>query len=131
MKVKTDCKKCREQIYKEAEEKYLKNEYRFFADAAYSMAIFATVAALQVQHRRNRSRKYIRQFFDDMCFMYDYPEVRGKRLDIMEEKKFFEEVYGIDFSKIVLHLESEKDFVKSVQKAKVNLLDRGEGENDV
>lgn len=80
MKVKTDCKKCREQIYKEAEEKYLKNEYRFFADSAYSMAIFATVAALQVQHRRNRSRKYIRQFFDDMCFMYQCSIQKAGRL---------------------------------------------------
>ena len=123
MNVRTDCRKCREQIYKEAEEKYLKNEYKFFADAAYSMAIFATIAALQVQHRRNRSKKYIRQFFDDMCFMFDYPEYKGKRLDAVEMKKFYEDVYGIDFSKIILHLESEKDFVKAVQKAKVNVIE--------
>lgn len=123
MKARTDCRKCRELIYKEAEEKYLQKEYRFFADAAYSMAIFATIAALQVQHRRNRSKKYIRQFFEDMCFMFDYPEYKGKRLDMLDMKKFYEDVYGIDFSKITLHLESEKDFVKAVQKAKVKIVE--------
>ena len=42
---------------------------------------------------------------------------------MLDMKKFYEDVYGIDFSKITLHLESEKDFVKAVQKAKVKIVE--------
>lgn len=115
MKARTDCKKCRESIYKESEEQYLKNEYRFFSDAAYSMAIFSTIVALSVQHRRGRSAAYIRKFFDEMCFIFDYPEFFGKRLDMIEMKQFFEDKYEIDFNKIKLHLESEKEFVRGAK----------------
>lgn len=118
MKARTDCIKCRESIYKEAEEQYLKNEYRFFEDAAYSMAIFSTIAALSVLHRRNRSKKFIQSFFDEMCFVFDYPAYMGKQLDMTEMQKFFEDTYGIDFSKIKLHIESEKEFIKGIQKGR-------------
>ena len=80
------------------------------------MAIFSTIAALAVHHRRGRSRTYIRTFFDEMCFLFDYPPCFGKQLDMLELKKFFEDNYGIDFSKIKLHLENEKSFVKGAQK---------------
>lgn len=111
-----NCSACRKKIYREAEEAYLKNEFAYFENAAYSMAIFATIAALSVQHRRGRSAAYIRKFFDEMCFIFDYPEFFGKRLDMIEMKQFFENRYGIDFNKIKLHLESEKEFIHDVKK---------------
>ncbi len=115
MKSRTNCVECRKRIYKEAENEYLKHEYSFFTDAAYSMAIFATVAILSVMHRRGRSKRYIRKLFEDICFIYDYPEVRGKRIDMTEMVHLFETEYGIDFGKIKLHLESEEEFIKSVK----------------
>lgn len=118
MKARTDCAKCRERIYKEAEEQYLKQEYKFFEDAAYSMAIFATVAALSVHHRRERSRTYIRSFFDEMCLVFDAPPIKGKPITMTDMMKLFEDKYGIDFSKIKLHIESEKEFIHGVQKGK-------------
>lgn len=115
MKARTNCTECRKRIYQEAETEYLKHEYKFFKDSAYSMAVYATVGVLAVMHRRGRSKQYIRQLFDDICFIYDYPEFRGKRLDMTEMMHLFETEYGIDFNKIKVHLESEKEFIKSVK----------------
>lgn len=116
MKAATDCRKCREKIYKEAETAYLKKEYQFFEGAAYSMAVFATIAALSVQLRRGRSRTYIRTFFQEMCLIFDAPPIMGKQITMTEMQKLFENEYGIDFRKIKLHLETEKEFVNGTLK---------------
>lgn len=117
MKVK-DCASCRKQIYKEAETAYLKEQYRYFEGTAYSMAVFTAVAALAVLHRRGRSPEYIRKFYDDLCFIYDYPDVMGKSIDMTTLMHRFEKEYGIDFKKINLHIESEKEFVKGIRNDK-------------
>lgn len=118
MRSRTDCQECRKRIYKEAETAYLKKEYSFFSDAAYSMAVFATIAALSVHHRRGRSRTYVRSFFDEMCLVFDAPPVMGKPITMTDMMKLFEDKYGIDFSKIRLHLESEKEFIRGTQKGR-------------
>lgn len=111
MKARTDCTACRKRIYKEAETAYLKHEYKFFEDSAFSMACFAAVVALSVHYRRGRSKTYIRSFFDEMCFVFDMPEHLGKGITMTQMMKFFENEYGIDFNKIKLNLESEKEFL--------------------
>lgn len=116
MKARTNCSECRKRIYKEAETAYLKHEYKWFGDAAYSMAIFSAVACLAVMRRRNRSKAYIRKLYDEICFMYDYPEFFGKRVTMTDLMKVFEEEYGIDFSRIKLHLETEKEFIRDTRK---------------
>ena len=105
-----NCKQCREKIAKEAEEAYLKRQYAYLNDSAVSFAIFTTVAAIAVMHRRGRSKKYIQEFFNDLCFIYD------KRIDMISLMKQFEKDYDIDFSKIKVHLETEKDYIKSAKK---------------
>ena len=116
MKARTDCTACRKRIYKEAETAYLKHEYKFFEDSAFSMACFAAVVALSVHYRRGRSRTYIRSFFDEMCFIFDMPEHLGKGITMTEMMKFFETEYGIDFNKIKLHLQTEKEFITETRK---------------
>lgn len=116
MKAKTNCSECRKKIHKEAETEYLKREYRWFSDAAYSMAVYSAVACLAVMRRRNRSRAYIRKLFDEMCFVFDYPEIFGKRVSMTDLMKIFEEEYGIDFSKINVHLETEKEFIRDIER---------------
>lgn len=120
MKARTDCTACRKRIYKEAEAEYLKQEYKFFEDAAYSMAVFATIVALSVHHRRRRSKAYIRSFFDEMCFIFDAPPVMGKEIRMTDMQKVFEEKYGIDFGKIKLHLQTEKEFITETRKGAKN-----------
>ena len=116
MKVRTNCQQCRERIYKEAETAYLKHEYKFFSDAAYSLAAFTTTVALSVLHKRGRSKQYIQQFYDDMCFIFDLPEIMGKQIRAGEMMKLLSEEYDIDFTKIKLHLETEDEFIKDVRK---------------
>lgn len=115
MKARTNCAECRKRIYQEASTEFLKHEYAFFKDSAYTMAVYATVAVLSVMHRRGRSKQYIKQLFDDICFIYDYPEVFGKQLRMTEMMHTFQQEYDIDFSRIVVHIEDEKDFIKSVK----------------
>jgi hypothetical protein len=111
MKARTDCTACRKRIYKEAETAYLQHEYKFFEESAFSMACFAAVVALSVHYRRGRSKAYIRSFFDEMCFIFDMPQVLGKSITMTEMMRFFEKEYGIDFNRIKLHLETEKEFL--------------------
>lgn len=116
MKVRTNCQQCRERIYKEAEAAYLKHEYKFFSDNAYSFAAFTTTVALSVLHKRGRSKKYIQQFFDDMCFIFDLPEVMGKQVRTSEMMKLLSKEYDIDFTRIKLHLETEEEFIKDIRR---------------
>lgn len=116
MKVRTNCQECRERIYKEAEAAYLKHEYKFFSDNAYSFAAFTATVALSVLHKRGRSKKYIQQFFDDMCFIFDLPEVMGRKIRTSEMMKLLVKEYNIDFSKIKLHLETEEEFIKDIRR---------------
>ena len=115
MRSHIDCTKCRKAIYQEAKEAYLKNEYAFFSDSVHSLATFTTVAVLAVMERRGRSPEYIKKLYDDICFMYDYPEIFGKQLTMTELIHKFEKEYEIDFSKIKVHIESEKEFVKEMK----------------
>ena len=116
MKARTDCTVCRKRIYDEAKEAYLKREYAYFRDSAYSMAVYATVCAIAVMTRRGRSKDYIRKFFDEMCLIYDYPAQFGKELTMNELMKQFEKEYGIDFRRINVHIETEEQFIREVKK---------------
>ena len=116
MKARTDCTACRKRIYHEAETKYLKQEYAWFKDSAYSMAIFSTVCAIAVMTRRGRTKEYIQKFFDEMCMIYDYPQQFGKELTMNELMHQFEKDYGIDFNRISVHLETEKQFLKEMKR---------------
>lgn len=116
IKARTDCTKCRVAIYKKAQADYLKEQYKWHADNADSFAAFTTVCAIAVMERRGRSPEYIKKFFEDLCFMYDYPEFNGKRVDMVTLMKQFEEEHGLDFNKIHLHLESEKEFIRNTVK---------------
>lgn len=71
MKVKTDCKKCREQIYKEAEEKYLKNEYRFFADGR--VDALATAKRCIEAFERDHNSEHLVDAANYLMFRYKYP----------------------------------------------------------
>ena len=112
-----DCRKCRQQIADEIQEIYLKNGYRFFEDSAQSIADLIIAAALSVHHRRGRSRTYIRAFFDEMCWVLKTPEVFGKEITMTDTMKMLEDTYGIDFGKVELNLESEREFISGTKKA--------------
>lgn len=115
MKVR-DCTKCRKLIAKEEEEKFLKNQYVLYKDMSYTFAVLSTAAVLGVMYRRGRSKRYVRKLFKDICLMYDFPEVMGKRLDLDDVIETLESEYSIDFSQIKLHQETERQFITSAKK---------------
>lgn len=111
MKTKT-CAQCRKEITEEVKKGYLKDEYEWMTNLLQSAVEHTTVCALAVMEKRGRSKDYIRKFFDDLCFVYDMPSIFGKQIKAEDVKKRYEKEYGIDFNRIKVHFESEKEFVK-------------------
>lgn len=111
----TDCYKCRQKIHEEETELFTQQQYKFLPEVGKNVAEFATVVALSVMIRRGRSKHYIQKFFDDMVFMFDYPEFMGKRITASEMQKRLETEYGIDFSRIKVHFEEYNEFRRSLK----------------
>lgn len=111
-----DCIACRKAIYKEAETAYIKEQYRYFSDSAYSMAVFAVCGVLIAMVRRGRTKQYIQQLYNDMCIVFATPEMFGKQISMTDIMHTLEKEYGIDWKKLEVHLESEKHYLTGVRK---------------
>lgn len=111
-----DCIACRKAIYKEAETAYIKEQYRYFSDSAYSMAVFAVCGVLTAMIRRGRTKQYIQQLYNDMCIVFSTPEMFGKQISMTDIMHTLEKEYGIDWKKLEVHLESEKHYLTGVRK---------------
>ena len=110
-----DCNSCRKEILKQAKDEFMKHEYAIFTDEAYTFACYATTAALAVQVRRGRSKEYIQKMFDDMVMIFDTETFFGKQITLTDIMKDLESDYGINFKRINVHLESEKEFIKGIR----------------
>lgn len=111
-----NCKKCRERIFKEAEEAFLKQQYTIYKDMSYTFAVLSTAAVLGVFYRRGMSKKYVQKLFKDICFMYHFPAAFGKKLTLNDLMKILEKEYEIDFREISVSVETEKEFITSAKK---------------
>lgn len=111
-----NCKKCRERIFKEAEEAFLKHEYIIYKDMSYTFACLATAAVLGVMMRRGRNKKYIQELFKEICFMYQHPAVMGKQVTLADLLKTLENDYEINFAELSVNVETEKEFITSAKK---------------
>lgn len=111
-----NCTQCRKKQFKEAEEAFLKQEYVIYKDMAYTFAVLSTAAVLGVMYRRGRSKSYVRKLFKDICFMYKFPAVFGKKLTLTDLMKILEKEYEIDFREVSVNLETEKEFITSAKK---------------
>ena len=110
-----NCNQCRKKLAEEARNEYIKKEYAIFADSAFTMAVYSTVAALAVTVRRGRTKEYIQKLFDDMILVYDTPEMFGKPIVLTDMRRTFENEYGLDFNRINVHIEDEKSFIKALK----------------
>jgi hypothetical protein len=117
LKVRINCVTCRNRIEKEIREEYLKQGYDFFTDSAYSIAYLIIATALCVFHKRGRSKAYIRSFYDEMLWILKNKEVFGKEIIMTDIMKMLTEEYGIDFNRVELNLETEKEFIHGCNKA--------------
>lgn len=113
----TNCVECRKAVYKEAETAYIKEQYRFFKDSAYSMACFAVCGVLTAMIRRGRTKRYIKQLYDDMCVVFSTPNYFGKQINMTDIMHTLESEYGIDWKKLEVHHESEQRYLTGVRKA--------------
>lgn len=116
MKARVDCIKCRDKVKKEAYEQFLKGQYTIYRDTAHTSAVIATAVSLAVLQRQHKSKEEIQNFFEEMCLIYDFPEVFGKQLALDDLIASLEKDYDIDFNKIKLHIENEKEFITTVKK---------------
>ena len=116
MKARTDCAACRKRIYKEAETEFLKQEYKIFEDVAYSMAYFVLCGLFFDMVRKGRTKKYINQLYDDMCMIFSLPDIFGRKITMTDVMTRLEKEYGIDWSKLELRLETEKEFIYATKK---------------
>ena len=66
--------------------------------------------------RRGRTKEYIQKLYDEMCFIFDTPAVMGKEISMHDCMKLLEDEYGIDWDRINVSIETEKEFIKAVQK---------------
>lgn len=111
-----NCKKCRERIFEEAEEAFLKQEYVIYKDMSYTFACLATASVLGVFYRRGMSKKYVQKLFKDICFMYSFPAAFGKKLTLNDLIEILEKEYDINFGEVSVNLETEKEFITSAKK---------------
>lgn len=111
-----DCGKCRKKILQEARDEYLKHEYAVFHDSARSLAVFAVCGVLTAMARRGRTKEYIQRLYDDMCQLFDTPEMFGKRITMTDIMHSLTDEYGIDWSKLQVNIESETEWIHSARK---------------
>ena len=78
MKVR-DCRRCREEIAKQAKEEYLNHEFDIFEDVARSMAIYAVSGLLTTMIRRGRTAEYVKKLYDDMINVFNTDSFFGKK----------------------------------------------------
>jgi hypothetical protein len=53
--------------------------------------------------------------FDEMVMIFDTETFFGKQITLTDIMKDLESDYGIDFKRINVHLESEKEFIKGIR----------------
>lgn len=115
MKARTQGDRCAECRKKTAAD-FKKAEYNFFKDTVTSAACMIIATAIWTFERKGRTPKYIKNFFDDMKMLLDYPTLGRKRLnmtDVMQEQA---EKYGLDWDEIKIHIESRDAFLESLQR---------------
>lgn len=112
-----NCNTCRKKILAEARDEYLKHEYAFFSDSARSFAVFAVCGVLTAMIRRGRTPQYIRQLYDDMCLTFSASDMFGKEITMTDIMESLTRDYGIDWSKLEVHIEDEKHWVTGARKA--------------
>ena len=116
MKAITNCDACRKKILQAAKDGYLKQQYAIYHDLAHTFACYCTAAVLIALIRRGRTKKYIQEIFEDMVAIFDTPSLFGKDITLTSVMHQLEKDYGIDFRRIKVHIETEKQFLTGMRK---------------
>lgn len=114
-----NCNSCRKKIHEEEREAFLKHEYSIFKDMSTSFAAYAIITVLMTMVKRGRTKEYIQKLYDDMIFVFDTPSVMGKEISMHDNMMMLQKEYGIDWDRINISVESEKEFISSARKGAV------------
>ena len=114
MKTQT-CASCRKKIHDEERTAFIQEEYVLLENNINTLACFTTTAVLMAMIRKGRTPEYIRKLFDELVMIYDTSNLFGKAIHMDDMMKKLEEDYGIDFSRINVHLEDQKSFIKDLK----------------
>ena len=115
MKALTNCADCRKKIFKIYKDEFLREQYKIFDDVADTFGKCCTAAVLMAMVRRGRSKQYIQKLFDELVLVYDSSNVFGKDIRSDDVIKQLEEEYELDFDRIHIHIESEKQFLREAK----------------
>ena len=115
MKARIDCTKCRKAIIDGVRDEFLREQYKIFEDFADTFGKCCTAAVLMAMVRRGRSKQYIQKLFDELVLVYDSSNVFGKDIRSDDVIKQLEEEYELDFDRIHIHIESEKQFLREAK----------------
>ena len=113
--MKSISSRARQQIRNEEKERYLRHEYAIYKDIAYSFGCYSIAGLLTVMARRGRTKKYIQDLFNDMCFVFSQKDVFGKEITMTDVMKDLTKKYEIDWKKLEVNIETEKEFLKGMK----------------
>ena len=116
MRAITNCDSCRKKILQAAKDGYLKEQYAIYRALSRTFACYCTATVLMVFIRRGRTKKYIQEIFEDMVAIFDMPNLFGKDIILTDVMTQLEKEYGIDFKRIKVHIETEKQFLTGMRK---------------
>lgn len=112
-----NCTTCRKRIHEEEKNEFLKHEYAVLTDSAQTMATYAICGVLAAMIRQGRTAQYIKKMYDEMCIVFNTPEIFGKEITLPDVMKRMQEEYGIDWSKLNINIESESQYIREVKEA--------------
>lgn len=112
-----NCNACRKRIHEEEKKEFLKHEYAVLVDSAQTMASYAICGVLAAMIRQGRSAQYIKKIYDEMCIVFNTPEVFGKEITLPDVMSRMQAEYGIDWSKLNVNIESESQYIRQVKSA--------------
>jgi hypothetical protein len=104
-----DCDKCLKVMAKEQEKACLSCQYDMFSKTADDIGRAMAAACIAVFHRKGRTKKYIKEFYEELLFILSAPKVLGVELHAEEIKKTLSEKYDIDFDRIKIQTETKEE----------------------
>ena len=85
-------------------------QYALFCLIADDIGRSAVAACLYAMHRRGRTKAYIKQLYEDIKLVLEYPKGFGEELTDTFVKDVLKREYDIDLSEVTLKKETFRDF---------------------
>lgn len=115
MKVRT-LKDCERELREEVAKKNFEAQYNMYALSCDTMFRAAAATVVATFFRKERSKRYVQDWFNEFVNILEMPSAFGVEITSNDLIAKFEELYGIDFSKIKVNCESKEEFYRRYRK---------------